>query len=170
MHYKIYWLINVQWIHWGWYQCNYTVLPFSIDSKGGGCDPYQRMVSMDVVACVEFLRIMVRNRLASTPILTKCSNMTIDNVMGMLTFCVQIFFQLVWELPTGGTPGFLLSLVMPNIYMEITFAMAALKANNMAEIRGRNLHILARLGNYTNTAGQCELNIMLNPVHKERRK
>ena len=92
-----------------------------------------QMVSLDVVSL--FTKVptdetlaVVRDKLAADPLLEECTCISIDNLMEMLTFCVEttyfgMGFDIYWQ-EEGLAMGSPLSPVLANIYIEYFEEMA----------------------------------------------
>ena len=91
------------------------------------------MVSLDVVNLftkvhTDEILAVVRDKLAADPLLEERTGISIDNLMEMLTFCVETtYFGMVSDIyrqEEGLTMGLPLSPVLANIYMEYFEEMA----------------------------------------------
>ena len=93
----------------------------------------KQMVSLDVVSM--FTRVsteetltMVLDKFAADSLLEECACIPIDNLMKMLTFCVEMtYFKIgsdIYQLENGPAMGLPLSPVLGNIYMEYFEEMA----------------------------------------------
>ena len=90
------------------------------------------MVSLDVVSLFTKVPIdetlaVVQDKLAADPLREECTCILIDNLMEMLTFCVETtYFEMGSDIyrQEGLAMGSLLSWVLANIYMEYFEEMA----------------------------------------------
>ena len=132
------------------------------------------MVSLDVVSL--FTKVptdetlaVVWDKLAADPFLEECTCIPIDNLIEMLTFCVETSYfgmgsDIYWQ-EEGLAMGSPLSPVLANIYMEYFEEMALGSISLKPSIQRWHIHSLASSGRCSDITWSCELNPTIYTVH-----
>ena len=135
------------------------------------------IVSSDVVSL--FTKVptddtlaVVRDKLAEDPLLEESTCIPTDNLMEMLTFCVETtYFGMrsdIYRQEEGKALGSPLPPVLAKVYMEYFEEIALVPTSLKPSIWLKyvdGIHSLASSGKFSNNTWSCELNTTIYTVH-----